>query len=191
MTVVEIVAEVAAALRSCNIPFVIGGSFASSAWGHPRQTNDVDIEVLINLESWACLKSHLGGDYLVNESEFMESINSDETYRTAQLINIEEAFKIDLFLLRDDAYTKSEMARVKVVPLAENVKLPVLAPENIVLHKLRWFASGGEVSDRQWSDIVQILETQSGRLDTIYLEHWSLHFSVHELLQRALEESGA
>jgi hypothetical protein len=34
------------------------------------------------------------------------------------------------------------------------VVLPIHPPEDILLQKLRWFRLGGEVSDRQWRDVL-------------------------------------
>ena len=37
---------------------------------------------------------------------------------------------------------------------------------------------GNEISDRQWSDILGVLRTQSGRLDENYLNHWAGEIGV-------------
>lgn len=37
-------------LSELEIPFMIRGSFASSAWGQPRQTNDLDVATLLREE---------------------------------------------------------------------------------------------------------------------------------------------
>jgi hypothetical protein len=53
---------------------------------------------------------------------------------------------------------------------------------------LPWFRDGGEVSDRQWNDVLGILLTQAGRLDGGYLRKWSGELGVTDLLGRALLE---
>ena len=38
--------------------------------------------------------------------------------------------------------------------------LYVYTPEDILLQKLRWYRLGGEVSDRQWRDVLGIVGVQ-------------------------------
>jgi hypothetical protein len=48
---------------------------------------------------------------------------------------------------------------------------------------------GGEVSERQWRDIVGVLRTREGELDLNYLHKWANELNVHDLLERVLDES--
>ncbi len=42
------VTELIGVLDQLRIRFLVGGSFASGAWGNPRQTKDMDIVVQMN-----------------------------------------------------------------------------------------------------------------------------------------------
>ena len=55
--------------------------------------------------------------------------------------------------------------------------------------RLEWYRMGGEVSERQWRDILGILKTRSGELDLAYLEQWAKELAVEELLKRVLSEA--
>jgi hypothetical protein len=48
---------------------------------------------------------------------------------------------------------------------------------------------GGEVSDRQWRDILGMLKTQAGELELDYLRKWAVELKVGDLLERALREA--
>jgi hypothetical protein len=52
------------------------------------------------------------------------------------------------------------------------------------LAKLRWYADGGEVSDRQWNDIIGLITTNPD-LDAEYVMQWASQLGVTRLLERA------
>jgi hypothetical protein len=49
---------------------------------------------------------------------------------------------------------------------------------------------GGEVSDRQWRDVVAILEAQAGHLDDRYLDETARRVGLADLLHRARADVG-
>jgi len=75
--------------------------------------------------------------------------------------------------------------RVGAEPGAE---LRVDTAEYTVLRKLEWFRRGGEISDRQWRDVIGIIRTQGLRLDRGELSTWAERLGVSDLLARALRE---
>lgn len=58
-----------------------------------------------------------------------------------------------------------------------------------MLRKLTWFRSGGEISDRQWRDVVGILTTQGDRIDHVSLQQVADHIGVGDLLAQALRDA--
>ena len=71
----------------------------------------------------------------------------------------------------------------------ENVDLPVAPAEDILLSKLAWYRAGGEVSERQWNDVLGIAAVQGERLDTVYLRKWAQYLKVADLLELALRHA--
>lgn len=64
----------------------------------------------------------------------------------------------------------------------------VASPEDTVLSKLLWYRQGGEVSERQWRDILGLLKVQGKGLDLEYLGQTSVELNVADLLEKALKE---
>jgi hypothetical protein len=60
--------------------------------------------------------------------------------------------------------------------------------EDILLQKLRWYRLGGEVSDRQWRDVLGIVLVQGPALDEGSLRDGACTLGVADLLERALDE---
>jgi len=72
--------------------------------------------------------------------------------------------------------------RLKSKPIFLLLKIFILA-------KLEWFRAGGETSERQWRDIIGVLDLQGDRLDFIYLQTWATRLGILDLLQRAIQAS--
>lgn len=76
---------------------------------------------------------------------------------------------------------------VREDPLCE---LWIRSAEDQILRKLSWYRAGGEVSDRQWRDVIGILRVQGGRLDLVSLRAVAGEAGLSELLERALVDAG-
>ena len=68
----------------------------------------------------------------------------------------------------------------------EPLRFPVASAEDIILHKLMWYRSGGEVSEGQWNDVRGVAAVQGERLDRGYLRQWAAQLGVADLLERLL-----
>lgn len=66
----------------------------------------------------------------------------------------------------------------------------VASPEDTILHKLRWFQMGGGVSERQWNDILGVLQVQASRLDLAYLRQAATQRNLLLLLEKSLTDAG-
>lgn len=165
--------QLLAALDLTATPFVVVGSVASGAHGLARLTNGIDIVVDLVPERVAELCEVLGSAFYADAA-----------------IHLASAYKFDLFPVGNDAFGHSELTRRKFtagnVAGLEDIRFPLASPEDTILAKLVWYRKGGEVSDRQWSDILGIVKVQADRLDRAYLKKWSRVLGVPDLLSRVL-----
>ncbi|MCI0580171.1 MAG: hypothetical protein L0332_17975 [Chloroflexi bacterium] len=177
------------ALDDLNISYVIGGSMASIIHGMVRTTMDVDIIADLRPEHVPPFVAALQKQFYVDGQTIHGAIQSRGSFN---LIHLETAFKVDIFLPKARPFDRQQLAR----RLAEQVgaetekHIWVLSAEDVILAKLEWFRLGGEVSERQWRDILGVLKTQQARLDITYLRQWAQALQVTDLLERALEELG-
>jgi len=54
----------------------------------------------------------------------------------------------------------------------------------VLVFKLHGYRLGGEMSERQWTDVLGVLKTQGDRVDFAYLDHWAAEIGVKDLLDR-------
>lgn len=158
---------------------------ASSAQGLPRASADVDFVADLmphHVRSWIAA---LGLDFEVDEEMLEEAI---EHRRSLNIFDLRSALKIDIFVAGFESWEREQLKRARSGRLTRNdeaeVALPT--PEDTVLAKLAWYRKGQEVSDRQWADILGVLQVQVGRLDLDYMRKWAKSMGVADLLERAL-----
>lgn len=184
----ELVTKLLQTFDRLSIPYAVGGSFASSAWGQPRQTRDLDLGVVISLAQVTELANATEGEFMLSRSDMEEVASGQAEFRSFQLLHWDELFKIDVFALNASDYTQELLARRRAYLLGAGYMAQFLSPEDIVLTKLRWYVLGNRVSDRQWNDIVQVLEAQWETFDFPYADRWGEHFGVADELQQAKDQ---
>lgn len=174
-------------LDDLGIPYVIGGSMASIIHGTLRTTMDVDIVADIHPEKVSSFASKLQDAFYVDEQMIQQAIQRQSSFN---LIHLNSMFKVDIFIPKARPFDNQQLSRrvaEKISPDSD-VQIWVLSPEDIVLAKLDWFRIGGEISERQWRDILGVLKTQQNSLDIAYLKQWAQSLSVGDLMDRALDE---
>ena len=174
--------------ESLQVPYSVGGSVASSAHGIARSTLDVDVVADLRPSQVEQLVRLLEGRYYVDRDAVADAV----TRRTMfNLVHFDTMLKVDVYVLKRQPFdVKSFERRIEDRLEADDQRLFFMAtPEDTVLHKLDWYRAGGEVSERQWSDVVGVLKVQSEALDLDYLRTWAASLDIAELLERAIAES--
>lgn len=174
---------------SLKIPYLIGGSVASSILGEPRATLDVDMVADLQLSQVQPLVTIMTGEFYIDEVMVKEAIENKSSFN---VIHLESMQKIDIFVLSDRPLAQLEMQRRQQLLITENPEKFAWLPssEDIVLQKLIWYRLGGEISDRQWRDVLGVLKVQADKLDLDYLFQWAETLNLTELMTKALQHSG-
>ncbi len=173
-----------------SIPYYIGGSIASSIFGMARATMDVDIVADIDSHHIPLLKKYLENDYYIDEAMIKEAIRKKSSFN---LIHLETVLKIDVFIYKDEPYQRNVFQRKLKDTLEEDsgdTAFYFSSPEDTIINKLIWYKLGGEVSERQWLDVIGVIKVQGNSLDKSYLKDWSQKIQILGLLEKAFNESG-
>jgi hypothetical protein len=176
-------------LDRLEIPYMIGGSGASSVHGLTRTTADLDLVVKMDAESVQPLVTELRQDFYIDEQQVRVALVSSRSFN---VIHYQTSFKFDIFPLTEDRYQQVQFGRrrheVASIFTGEPLELSVASPEDVILSKLRWFRQGGEVSEQQWNDVLGVIAVQGDKLDLPYLREWAPSLGVTKLLEQALTE---
>lgn len=175
-------------LDDLGIPYVIGGSMASIIHGVLRTTMDVDIVADMRSEHVTPFVRGLQDAFYVDEQSVRQAIQRRQSFN---LIHLDTLFKVDIFIPRERPFDQQQLRRRMAEQVGANrgEQIWVLSAEDVVLAKLEWFRMGGEVSERQWRDILGVLRTQQSALDKDYLRQWAQVLSVADLMEQALQAS--
>lgn len=181
--------RVAGALERLGVPYLVGGSLASSLHGFPRATQDVDIVADLRMEHVPGLVAELEKDFYLDEPAIRDAVERRSTFN---VIHLETMFKADVFVMGNDEATALEMERRRSFPLPGDppARVVVASPEDTVVQKLHWYRLGEHVSERQWSDALGVLKVGGRRLDREYMRRLAAALGVTDLLDRALREGG-
>ncbi len=179
---------VARVLETLEIPYLLGGSLASSLHGVPRSTVDADLVVDLKTRHIRPLVEALSASFYIDEERVADAVRRRVSFN---IIHLATMAKVDLFVLRADPFARMEMGRRQRITLTGmgGGELSVATAEDTILQKLAWFRLGGGSSERQWNDILGVLKVRRGKLDLPYLEHWAAELELGDLLHRALDES--
>ena len=180
-----------AAFDALGVSYHVGGSVASSAYGVARSTLDVDIVADLSQKHVSSLVRTLEESYYVDAKLIQEAIRRERSFN---LVHLETMLKVDVFISKDHPFDRECLKRRRQETIEEGptstAVLYMTSPEDIILRKLTWYRSGGEVSERQWNDVLGVLKVQSSALDVPYLRLWAERLEVADLLRRVFEEAG-
>ena len=181
----EFFATVVQVLNQLNISYMLTGSVASSFYGLPRSTHDIDfVAVILPHDAKKLAKSFDPNRYYISEETIQEAIAQGSPFN---LIDSHTGLKADFWPPKSDPYHQTCFNRRKKQKIFENDTY-IATPEDLILTKLEWYKlSGG--SEMQFKDALGIYEVQKKDLDLEYIYKWSEHLGVKHLVDKLVEKS--
>lgn len=184
-----VTARVANVLDALGIPYFVSGSLASTLYGIVRTTLDSDIVAEMHVDQVKAFVTMLGDDFYFDELMIANAISRCSSFN---IIHCESMFKVDIFIPVSRPFLSSQFSRARKTEFSLHGNADTImfgSPEDTLLSKMEWYKQGGEVSDRQWRDIIGLLITQGNNLDQVYLRHWAEALELSALFERALTEA--
>jgi hypothetical protein len=184
MAVDDFFERLIAALERAEVAYMVTGSFASSTYGTPRATNDIDVVIAPDAAQLRELLLQFPNDrYYVAEEEAFEALESRSQFN---IIDFASAWKADLIFRKDREFSRVEFSRRRLQSVA-GTRVYLASAEDIVIAKLEWNKSGE--SERQIEDAAGIIRQQGIELDRAYVEQWVNALALAPQWRRALAKT--
>ncbi|WP_019499845.1 hypothetical protein [Pseudanabaena sp. PCC 6802] len=183
-------AKIARIFDRLAIPYYVGGSVASSLQGEIRATEDLDLVADLTRSQADLLINEMSGEFYISDVAVDDALSGrTSSFNTIHQATIEKA---DIFILRNDAFSRSKMSRRLLYKSQDKTDAAfyLCSAEDIILQKLVWLKMTRNESQKQWRDILGVMKLQGESLDFSYLWGWANTIGVTEPLQQALTESG-
>ncbi|MBK9036016.1 MAG: hypothetical protein IPL61_33005 [Myxococcales bacterium] len=167
-------------LDQLGIPHMVVGSFASSAHGLPRTTQDIDVVIDPTPAQLTALLAAIDLDrFYVDADTARDALRRRGMFN---IIDMANGWKLDLVIRKATAHAIEELER-RVVGTVAGVPAPLATAEDVIIGKLMWARAGA--SDRQLADVAGILTTRGPQLDRPYLARWIGELGLDGEWQRA------
>lgn len=187
MNEIEVIVAVTQRLESLNIPYYVAGGIASITYGEPRLTDDADLVIRLFPFAVPRLVKTFEADFLVSADTVQDALARHYAFN---LIHLATAFRFDFYPMSEDDDLESDSFARRLRKESGAGEIWMVSPEDLILAKLKWFRKGGEVSEKQWRDVLGVLKVQGARLDFAYLAGQARRFGLKDLLEKARDDAG-
>lgn len=175
---IELIKTIACRLESAGIEYMMTGSMAQAMYSAPRMTRDIDLVVQTYPSDVDTLFNLFKSQFYIDKESVRKAILEHGMFN---IIHNESVLKVDMIVLKDEAYRVEEFARKRRIDL-EGTLIWVVAPEDLILSKLVWMKqSQSEIQARD----VRLLLAHVKTLEMDYLAKWSRALGVYDLLEQA------
>jgi hypothetical protein len=179
----ELLRYVIDVLESQRLIYMIVGSFASSMYGAPRLTHNIDIVVGVAAHKIDRLSSAFPApEFYVSASGAWEAVQLCGQF---DVIHASSGNKIHFIMAQDDAWGRSQVERRRRQPIFAERQAFVATPEDVILAKLQFYRE--TQSEKHLRDIAGILQVSGDEIDVEYINRWLAPLRVAREWQMILD----
>jgi len=136
MTVDDFFQRLIEALERAEVPYMVTGSYASSAHGTPRATNDIDIIIApTDAQLWELMREFPSYRYYADEEDAFEALAHRSQFN---VVDFATSWKADLIVKKDREFSEVEFSRRR---------------PHVIAGKAVYVVSAEDILPQNWSGI--------------------------------------
>ena len=159
----DLLKKLVKALEGLGIPYLLTGSMASSVFGEPRYTHDIDVVVDITLAQVISLCAAFPDpEYYCSTEAAKQAVRDRFQFN---ILHTTSGLKVDVIVASKSDFDRSRLSRGIRLPAGQDFDAIFGSPEDIIVKKLEYYRDGG--SEKHLRDIVGVLTVQGAQLIAI------------------------
>jgi len=180
----ELLRKMAVTLDKLGIAYAVVGSTATTVYGDPRFTNDIDIVIdLHSAQIDAFCAEFPDADYYLSRAAVESAVRKQFQFN---IIHPSSGFKVDCIVASSDPFDRSQLERAIRIPKEGGAYEACFASaEDVIIKKLEYFKLGQ--SEKHTRDICGILKQQGEKIDRQYIRGWALQKGLIEIWDAIVE----
>jgi hypothetical protein len=184
----DLLRKMAETFDKLGIAYAVVGSTASTMYGDPRLTNDIDIVIDLQPQHVEAFCAEFpSSEFYLSRPTLESAVKKRFQFN---IIHPASGFKIDCFLAGSDPFDQGQLARALRVPKeGGSYAVQFAAPEDVVIKKMEYFQIGQ--SEKHARDICGILKHEAARVDREYIRQWADRKGLTEIWESILDRLAA
>ncbi len=169
-----------------DVTYMLVGAFASSAYGEPRTTRDIDVVVKLESGDIAVLcRAFPPSDYYLSSEAAQDAVRHGGQFN---VIHGASGHKIDFMIARTDDWGRHQIARRQRVAVLPGLLSYSASAEDVMLGKMIYYQESRH--SRHLNDIDAIMTVSGDQIDRAYVTHWAEQLGVADLWRDILSQTG-
>ncbi len=163
-----------------GVPCMLVGAIASTYYGEPRFTKDIDIVAELRPGDIETLcREFPDPDFRMDPEAARRAVQSRGQFN---IIHGASGNKLDVLLPPDTLWGGEQIRRRRRMPILPNVEGYVAGADDVIVGKMMYYAEGG--SEKHLRDITGILKVSGDSLDRPYIDESAAKLGVTEIWER-------
>lgn len=184
MDAIELLRHVALACERVGVPYLVTGSTATSIYGEPRFTNDLDVVIdLAPAQVEEFLREFPRDDFYYSESAAARAAVQGGQFN---LIHPTSGLKVDVVVATQSSFDRQRLRRGRPLTALPDRTVTFASPEDVVIKKMEYFREGE--SEKHLRDIAGVLRVQGDKIDRAYITDWAKQLDLLEVWDLVREQ---